>query len=96
MKIHNFISLKNANRLKNDLEQLIYYYEEDDNNKRAFYSLNLLDELYSNSLIDAEKLDELKEFFEDIRFKIEKEEKRFLNMQIEENKKLIKQQKKRK
>ena len=96
MKIHNFISLKNANRLKNELENLIYFYEEDENNKRPFYNLNLLDELYSNNLINAEKLDELKEFFEDIRFKIEKEEKRFLNMQIEENKKLIKQQKKRK
>lgn len=96
MKITNFTGLKNANRLKNDLEQLIYFYEEDENNKRPFYSLNLLDELYSNSLINSEKLDELKEFFEDIRFKIEKEEKRFLNMQIEENKKKIKQQKKRK
>ena len=94
MKIENFISLKKANRLKADISEITYFFEED--RKQDFYNINLLDELWSNNLIFNDEYKQLTELFERIYNEIEKAEKDFLNVQIKENKKINKQQKKRK
>ena len=94
MKIKNFISLKKANRLKADILEIAYFFKED--RKQDFYNINLLDELWSNNLIFNDEYKQLTELFERVYNEIEKAEKDFLNVQIKEDKKKIKQQKKRK
>ena len=94
MIITNFTGLKKANRLKADILEIAYFFEDD--RKQDYYNINLLDELWSNGLIENDKYKELTELFENIYNEIEKAEKDFLNVQIKQDKKLIKQQNKRK
>lgn len=94
MKITNFTGLKKANRLKADISEIAYFFEEE--RKQDFYNINLLDELWSNNLIFNDEYKQLTKLFERIYNEIEKAEKDFLNVQIKEDKKKIKQQKKRK
>lgn len=92
--INNFVSLKKANRLKADILEICYFFEDD--RKQDFYNVNLLDEIWSNGMIENDEYKQLKELFERIYNEIETAEKKFLNVQIIEDKKKIKQQKKRK
>ena len=82
LEINNFITLKKANRLKADILEIAYFFEDD--RKQDYYNINLLDELYSNGLIEDDKYKELTELFENIYNEIEKAEKEFLNVQIKQ------------
>ena len=95
MKIQNFTALKKANRLKADILEIAYFFNEDD--ERDYYNLNLLDELYSNDLIDNEECKQLEELFRRIYTQIETAESNFLKQEIQNDKRILKlQTKKRK
>jgi hypothetical protein len=80
MEILNFTGLKKANRLKADILEIAYFFNEE--RKQDFYNINLLDELYSNELIEKEEYKQLTELFERIYNKIEREEIKFLKRKI--------------
>jgi hypothetical protein len=95
MKIQNFTALKKANRLKADILEIAYFFNED--KEGDFYNLNLLDELWSNDLIDNEECKQLEELFRRIYTKIETAESNFLKQEIQNDKRILKlQNKKRK
>jgi hypothetical protein len=80
MEIVNFTALKKANRLKADILEIAYFFNEE--RKQDYYNINLLDELYSNELIEREEYKQLTELFERIYNKIEREEIKFLKRKI--------------
>jgi hypothetical protein len=80
MEIVNFTALKKANRLKADILEIAYFFNEE--RKQDYYNINLLDELYSNELIEKEEYKQLTELFERIYNKIEREEIKFLKRKI--------------
>ena len=80
MEIVNFTALKKANRLKADILEIAYFFNEE--RKQDYYNINLLDELYSNELIEKEEYKQLTELFERIYNKIEREEVKFLKRKI--------------
>ena len=95
MKIENFTALKKANRLKADILEITYFFDED--KEGDFYSINLLDELFANDLIYDEEYKQLTELFERIYKVIETAESNFLKQEIQNDKRLLKlQTKKRK
>jgi hypothetical protein len=80
MEIVNFTALKKANRLKADILEIAYFFNEE--RKQDYYNVNLIDELYSNELIEKEEYKQLTELFERIYNKIEREEIKFLKRKI--------------
>ena len=95
MKIENFTALKKANRLKADILEIAYFFNED--KEVDFYNFNLLDELHYNDLIDNEECKQLEELFRRIYTQIETAESNFLKQEIQNDKRLLKlQNKKRK
>ena len=95
MKIENFTALKKANRLKADILEIAYFFDED--KEGDFYSINLLDELFANDLIHDKEYKQLTDLFERIYNVIETAESNFLKQEIQNDKRLLKlQTKKRK
>lgn len=95
MKIQNFTALKKANRLKADVLEIAYFFDED--KESDFYNFNLLEELHYNDLIDNEECKQLEELFKRIYNVIETAESNFLKQEIQNDKRLLKlQTKKRK
>ncbi len=95
MKIQNFTALKKANRLKADILEIAYFFNED--KEGDFYNFNLLRELYYNDLIDNEEYKQLEELFRRIYTQIETAESNFLKQEIQNDKRILKlQNKKRK
>ena len=95
MKIENFTALKKANRLKADILEIAYFFDED--KEGDFYSINLLDELFANDLIYDKEYKQLTELFERIYNVIETAESNFLKQEIQNDKRILKlQTKKRK
>ena len=95
MEIQNFTALKKANRLKADILEIAYFFNED--KEGDFYNLNLLDELWSNDLVNNEEYKQLEELFRRIYTKIETAESNFLKQEIQNDKRILKlQNKKRK
>lgn len=95
MKIQNFTALKKANRLKADILEIAYFFNED--NEDDFYNFNLLEELHYNDLIDNEECKQLEELFRRIYTQIETSESNFLKQEIQNDKRILKlQTKKRK
>ncbi len=95
MKIQNFTALKKANRLKADILEIAYFFNED--KEGDFYNINLLDELWSNNLINNKEYEQLEELFRRIYMKIETAESNFLKQEIQNDKRILKlQNKKRK
>lgn len=80
MEIVNFTALKKANRLKADILEIAYFFNEE--RKQDYYNINLIDELYSNELIEKEEYKQLTELFERIYNEIEREEIKFLKRKI--------------
>lgn len=95
MKIQNFTALKKANRLKADILEIAYFFNED--KEGDFYNFNLLEELHYNDLIDNEECKQLEELFRRIYTQIETAESNFLKQEIQNDKRILKlQTKKRK
>jgi hypothetical protein len=95
MEIQNFTALKKANRLKADILEIAYFFDEE--RESRFFDLNLLEELHSNNLIYNEEYKQLQELFERIYNEIETAESNFLKQEIQNDKRLLRlQNKKRK